>query len=377
VPSYPIARAVAGRIHQHFARNLTAELERGGTELAPLPDEAAIETMIDAAFWASLRQNERYPLKVTMAWLAPGDTRLPMNFSQRLPLDVEAVTRLAPAVERPGVHLGVWRDESGFHIWGATRRLPALCFVLEVLAPGFLVVKHRRSQESGKYVNVAVLEGDRIKILNPQPVNLQHSPCFVSSLFGVESPAPLGSSTNVMIQLAVSMREHGRGGSLLVVPHGSDTWRESMATPVPYAVLPAYTELADLIRQESEQRQQPRWQEGLRRSIDVVAGLTAVDGAMVMTDRCELLGFGAKIGRRDGWARVEQVIDSEPVEGTTPHLVHPSHLGGTRHLSGAQFGQDQRDSVAMVASQDGRFTVFAWSAPSQVVQAYRVETLLL
>jgi len=54
-----------------------------------------------------------------------------------------------------------------------------------------------------------------------------------------------------------------------------------------------------------------------------------------------------------------------------------SRLGGTRHLSAAQFIHDQHDAVALVASQDGRFTVFAWSPCEDSVHAHRVETLLL
>jgi hypothetical protein len=91
----------------------------------------------------------------------------------------------------------------------------------------------------------------------------------------------------------------------------------------------------------------------------------------------ELLAFGAKIARRKGFAQVEQVMVTEPIEGGTPQIVNPSALGGTRHLSASQFVLDQRDSVALVASQDGRFTVFAWSACDEVVHAHRVEALLL
>jgi len=57
--------------------------------------------------------------------------------------------------------------------------------------------------------------------------------------------------------------------------------------------------------------------------------------------------------------------------------VHPDQLGGTRHLSAAQFVHDQRDAVALVASQDGRFTVFECSPGEAMVRAHRVETLLL
>ena len=68
---------------------------------------------------------------------------------------------------------------------------------------------------------------------------------------------------------------------------------------------------------------------------------------------------------------------TEPIEGGTAALVHPTQLGGTRHLSAAQFAHDQRETVALVASQDGHFTVFAWSPCEGMVHAHRVETLLL
>jgi hypothetical protein len=57
--------------------------------------------------------------------------------------------------------------------------------------------------------------------------------------------------------------------------------------------------------------------------------------------------------------------------------MHPSRLGGTRHLSAAQFVHDERAALALVASQDGRFTIFAWSPCEEMVHAHRVEALLL
>ena len=68
---------------------------------------------------------------------------------------------------------------------------------------------------------------------------------------------------------------------------------------------------------------------------------------------------------------------TEPVEGGTPSVLLASQLGGTRHFSAAQFVHDQRNAIALVASQDRRFTVFAWSPCEESVHAHRVETLLL
>jgi len=102
-----------------------------------------------------------------------------------------------------------------------------------------------------------------------------------------------------------------------------------------------------------------------------------VDGATVINDRYELLAFGVKIGRPEGRPQVERLILTEPIEGCEPSVVAPVQLGGTRHISAAQFAQDQTDAVALVASQDGRFTILAWSAREGLVHAHRVEALLL
>jgi hypothetical protein len=115
----------------------------------------------------------------------------------------------------------------------------------------------------------------------------------------------------------------------------------------------------------------------MSRSVDAVAGLTAIDGATVITAEYEVLTFGAKIARRKGSPQVDQLTLTEPIEGSEAQIVTPGHLGGTRHLSAAQFVHDQRDALALVASQDGRFTVFAWSPCEGMTHAHRIETLLL
>jgi hypothetical protein len=97
----------------------------------------------------------------------------------------------------------------------------------------------------------------------------------------------------------------------------------------------------------------------------------------VLTDSFELVAFGAKITRRRGSVPVEQVTLTEPIEGNEARLVTAPQLGGTRHLSAAQFVHDQRDAMALVASQDRRFTIFAWSPCESRVHAHRVDALLL
>lgn len=164
---------------------------------------------------------------------------------------------------------------------------------------------------------------------------------------------------------------------MLVVPSGSEQWRESIVPPIAYAVHPPYQALAELVRRAIDEHDSRAWQDEMEDTVTAIAGLTAVDGAAILTDRFELLAFGAKIARRDGYPLVERASVTEPIEGGEADVVHPSRLGGTRHLSAAQFVHDQHDAIALVASQDGRFTIFAWSSAEGMVHAHRVETLLL
>ena len=374
---YPAAHAIAPRVHEHFARHSAATRRDGTTRVAAVPDPDVISTLINAAFWASLRREESYVPTISLAYLSPEQDPNPLLFEHALPLTPGVLAKIAPVVERPGIHLGVWHRGDDLRVWGTTRAIPSLCFVLEVVEPGLLVVKHARGERTGKYVNVAVLEGDQCKVIDENAKSLPDCPTLLTSLLGFDTPLSRGGSIGLLVQLAVSMRAHRRGGSLLVVPSGSDAWRESIVAPIAYAVQPPFRELASLMREAEDAGAPHLRQAALREAVDAVAGLTAADGATVMTDAYELLAFGTKITRRRGWPPVEQVSVTEPIEGDKAWIATPPQLGGTRHLSAAQFVHDQHDALALVASQDRQFTIFAWSPCEERVHAHRVEALLL
>jgi hypothetical protein len=387
-PAYAVARTVAPAVAEHLRLHRAALPAHDPAQppLELLPEAHEIEALVDAAFWASVRREEGYIPKISLAFLRPLDEIRPLVFAQPLPLDPSALTRLAAAVERPSIHLGVWPASrtaspgeapySDLVVWGTTHTIPPFCFVVEVVAPGLLVLKHRPRHESRKFVNVAVLEGDRIKIVDERAALIADCPALLTSMLGFDPTYMENDLLNVQVRLALSMRRHGRGGILLIVPSGTHAWRESIVHPIAYAVNPPFTELRDLLAVDADVRNH-EWEEAIARAIDALAGLTAVDGATIVTDRYDLLAFGAKIGRRVGGAPVEQIVVTEPIEGGHPDRIHPGRLGGTRHLSAAQFIQDQPGALAVVVSQDGRCTIFAWSPCDDAVHAHRVEVLLL
>ncbi|OFW39560.1 MAG: hypothetical protein A3F70_13500 [Acidobacteria bacterium RIFCSPLOWO2_12_FULL_67_14] len=394
-PAYSVARTVAPTVAEHLQLHRAAlppaDPERPPLEL--LPTARQIEALVDTAFWASVRREEGYIPKISLAFLRPIPEVCPLVFEEPLPLDPGALTRLAAAVEQPGIHLGVWpafaaggksepaasagqARDGELIVWGTTHTIPPFCFVVEVVGPGLLVLKHRPRHESRKFVNVAVLEGDRIKIVDEGASRIADCPALLTSMLGFDAASMQDDALNVQVQLALAMRRHGRGGILLVVPSGSEAWRESIVRPIRYAVQPAFCELTELLHRHGSLPEH-EWSDLVTRAIEALAGLTAVDGATVITDRYELLAFGAKIARRDGDPAAEEIVVTEPIVGGAVHRMHPGQLGGTRHLAAAQFVHDQPDAVALVASQDGRFTVFAWSPCDGTVHAHRVEVLLL
>ena len=401
--SYGAAGAVAPTVHAHFAHHIAIAREAGESRLGRLAPVSLVGDMIATAFWASLRREEGHPPKISLAFVDDADVLHPLVFEQPLSFDPGVLTKLALAVARPGIPLGVAARGDDLAVWGTTRDLPRCALVIEVAEPGLLVIKEYRGDGLAKYVNVAVLEGDQVKVIDEHASSLPDCPELLTSLLGFDSPASWGGSINVLVQLALSMRAHRKGGLLLVVPPESPSWSESVVRPITYAVAPRWSELAVLARGKwspssrtelrrglveasadaegapfsEDTAEHGAWRDALARAIDAVGGLTAVDGATVVTRDYDVLAFGAKIARRRGSAPVEQVVVTEPIEGSVAAVVHPAELGGTRHLSAAQFVFDQRDAVALVASQDGRFTVFAWSPCEQSVHAHRVETLLL
>ncbi|MDX5436278.1 MAG: hypothetical protein LPK03_03750, partial [Pontibacter sp.] len=216
-----------------------------------------------------------------------------------------------------------------------------------------------------------------VKLVDEQAAHIPDCPSVLTSLLRFKSVNIQNNAYNILVQLAVSMRAHKRGGILLVVPAADEAWQYSMVQPMAYTVQPAFTLLAHLLQKTEAEQDKVHVQEAIQREVDMIAGLTAIDGATVISDKYELLAFGAKIGRLQGNDPVKEIVMTEPIVGGKAVRAHPSLKGGTRHLAAAQFVHDQRNAIALVASQDGRFTVFSWSTCDEVVQAHRIDTLLL
>jgi hypothetical protein len=375
--TYQAAKEIAPFLEKHFREQISSAEFSGEHCNAFSPNSKVIESIIDVAFWASLRKEEGHSPRISIAFLSPSQTENPLYLGKRLELTPHILTKVASGVERAGIHLGVWIENDELYIWGTTQNIPNYCFVLDVSEPGLLVIKHRRIYGFGKFTNVAILKGDEIKIINEATASFEDSPKILHTLLGNSLASLRNDAVNILIQLAVSMRSHGHGGILLIVPNDKNSWEYSIVQPMQYAIIPPFKALADLIKNDGNGINESLWLSVLRKEVDHIAGLSAIDGATILNEDYELLAFGAKITRLEGNQQVRRITLIEPIVGGEEKIVYPGQLGGTRHLSAAQFVYDQHDSLALVASQDGHFTVFSWSQSRSMVQAHRIDSLLL
>lgn len=87
------------------------------------------------------------------------------------------------------------------------------------------------------------------------------------------------------------------------------------------------------------------------------AGLAAADGAVVLTKRFELIGFGGEIS--SALTQVPAVARALDVEGRERLFVSTDSVG-TRHRAAYRLVNEIRDALAIVISQDGGVRFTAW-----------------
>jgi hypothetical protein len=377
---YRIDSPAVARLRQYFGRE-NAAAKAPGAPLPPVPSREQLTRILEETFWASLRREEGRAIILSLAFVTPEWCEDPFTLASPLFFSADQLVRIAPAVERPGIHLGVAPEPDGMlEVWGHTHSIPHLAFVLEAAAPGILVVKHRRDDGYGKFVNVAVLNGTKAKFVRMEDgATLDLLKLFTQLLRAIDAErAPaLEGIAQILVRLALSMRAHGHGGTLLVVPSEHEEWSESIGQPIKYRARPEFGELRAIEALSPERKKTMEYRDALTRAVDAVAGLTAVDGAVVITHRLGVVGFGAKIRKRPGGSISTGILVTEPVEDDTPRPLPIWAFGGTRHQSAAQFVHDQHDALALVSSQDGRFTVLTWSEERQIVVAHTATALVL
>ena len=280
--TYAAAGAVAPSVLGHLTLHVDAARNRGETGLGPVPDERAIARMIDAAFWASLRREEGMQPKISLAFLRRDEAAYPLVLERSIPLEAAALTRLAAIVERPGMHLGVAYQGSELLVWG--RSAPSRSTAASSRSPSracsssSITAARRRPSSSTWRCCRATGQGGRRRRVEPAGL-----PVAADVAAGIRFAVDMGGQRQRAgaargLDACAWPRRRDAGGA---GRHGCVAAIDGASAVV--RSLAAVQRAGDLASGPADGVSKRAWREELNRAVDAVAGLTAIDGATVMT----------------------------------------------------------------------------------------------
>ena len=385
----------------------------------PRPARQHLDDALSICYQASLLREEDRPVTFRVA-LADPDTYDATGgppsglhrlvFDRSRPLDEQELRRLSPAAAFSRSFIGAtFGGQDGLQVWGLvhsgpqwlqsvrggreTRQAMPPVLTVAVTGPGRVVV--RVGMEVIAELGRGTLVGGRLDVFAAR---------WMEALvrdFGtriVEAQARLAArpdavdpafaptlGRHVLRRILATIRSSQHGGTVLLLPVGrvdallqhdglvrakyvfdADEPRRRISTLARQIVDGL---LADRSRDEvrgaigwsdyeaSEAATIVEHDEALFEVAHLVADLSQVDGAVVMTDQLDLIGFGGEItGRLPEVTRVAHAVD---LEGDRRTWVRTDRVG-TRHRSAYRLCQAAHDVVALVVSQDGGLQFVRW-----------------
>lgn len=343
-----------------------------------------------------------------------GLQRLP--FEDLRPFTAQELRRLTPAVDHDRSLVGVSADENNrLQIWGIVHSGPRWLeqfyggrgrtldlpdsLILGVYDPGYMVI----SQGSRTLCTLegGVLQINRLNVFDTKwfpeffeevrhELRQLHNVARASSRvrWATVDPEFIRMVGRQMIQRLISTVQRSRhGGTLLVVPIGR---AEELTQANPWIKL-KYKFVGDeprsrfrrlIVRtmnalaasgdQLHDDDHTVGWREYGRAAgrelsdldeaifdlAHMIATLTAIDGAVVVTQRFELLGFGGEIA--GSLSEIPSVARASDPEGAT-YCTESTEDVGTRHRSVYRFCNALPDVLGIIISQDGDARFVRWN----------------
>jgi hypothetical protein len=373
-------------------------------DACPLPKR--LVTILDVAYHASFLRDEERPVTGRILVLPPSELPpdtgppaglWPLRFGTPRHFEEHELRRLSTAAQvqraliavgESGGELGIWGIVQSGPRWlqaaqGGHAKEPPMppCLVVRVVRPGHLLIG------CGSRL-VAELRGGRLSDFTLDvfqsrwlPALFREARVMMAAEHRASARAALdegiaadltGHLAQQMVKRVVAtMRSVHHGGTLVVGPPDcvAEGYLQTTYTFVDsptrrrfrslvLSILEAVAEHAaamgraasvELYRAVTDPRI-AELDEGLFEVSHLIASLAAVDGAVVMTKRFEVLGFGAEIaGSLPPVAEVRRGLDLEADTFVT-ELVDSV---GTRHRSAYRLCHAMPDALAIVVSQDG------------------------
>ncbi len=344
----------------------------------------ALDAILDIAYHASFLRDEERPVTCRLICVARSELRtdsgppvqlLPLAFGASRELTEIELRSLSPAVKYHRSLIAIEETNEGPRIWGliqsGTRWLEAVhggrhsvpppmpsALVINIVRPGHLQVLCGA-------VMLAELRGG---VLTDFTLDVFISK-WLGGMFATERGEIVALAshpgaaelaryvTQQMVKRAISTtRSAHHGGTIIIVPPNCS---ESEFLHLKYAFRDdtprgrfrhLLVEIMSQTDPESPDELDADLDEAVFEMSNMIAALADVDGAVVMTKRFEVLGFGAEIaGDLPHVGTVRRALD---LEGTI-YLDEVVDGVGTRHRSAYRLIAGMPDALAIVISQDG------------------------
>lgn len=352
-------------------------------------------------------------------------------FNDPLPFTARELRKLSPSVDFYGSLIGLWRGGNGeFSIWGIVhsgsrwaqsfngggKRFQPLpdSLVINVTSPGRITVNNGSTEigtlNSGKIVkpSTAVLDSvwlhsEFASIVDEELALHLEARKRAKSPWAVIDPDFFRIiKKQIVMRMIGRIRSYRHGGALISVP---DELKAEFLSTNPYVrlkykfvdeepsrrfrtlIVSIANELAEIYGSADSPGKEAGWAEYLtskNRTLyrlneslfewaHLVAGMTQVDGAVLVTHRLELIGFGAEIsGKLERVDEVAHALDPEGIES----IMEQTGGIGTRHNSVYSFCNALHDAAAIVISQDGTAQLAKWNGNMVTVWEQLLPTLL-
>lgn len=369
----------------------------------PLPER--LEELLAVAYHASFLRDEERPVVCRILLTAPAALPpdqgpptglLPLAFESTTPLDEHVLRRLAPAADVTRAFIAVHESPSGLHVWGIVQSGPRWLHVIqggrtdEPIVPPTLTVRIMRPGHlhvgCGSKL-VAELRGGKLSDVRLDvfkskwmPGRFREARLLMAKEHRKEAKPALDEESAAAVtgylaqqmlkRIVASMRAAHHGGTIVIAPptalveqhlYARHTFVDEPGRRHFRAlVLEILCILADERRpggptaielyRASNDRRITELDEGLFEVGHLIASLAAMDGAVVLTKRFEVLGFGAEIAGTP--ATIDSVRRSSDLEGTR-YRDEAIDGVGTRHRSAYRLCEVSPDTLVIVVSQDG------------------------
>jgi DisA bacterial checkpoint controller nucleotide-binding len=381
---------------------------------ATMPEPEALEQLLSIAYQASLLQEEDRPVRFRLfvgdpTRLPPGVGPPAglhcLRFKQPRRYDEQEILRLAPAAKFTRALIGVRSVGGRFEIWGMLQSgprwlqsarggrplpspVPSDALVVRAVGPGRLAVALGEvilAELRGGQLQSATMDVFESNWLSSRFIRLrteliaEHEEAMRDQGGAALNPDVTRKIAQQMVKrLIATMRDAHHGGTLLLVPReraaglvddgGAIRLKYAFADEEPRRryrslILAVMRELAlgaDVDRasgpvgwdayRASTRPAIVSLDEAILEMSQLLAALGEVDGAVLLTDSFEVLGFGGEIvGNLREIRSVRRALD---LEGTTSEEVPIDHVG-TRHRSAYRLCAQEPSAIAVVVSHDG------------------------